>query len=208
MNKISLLILTVLASAVFSNAQLTPPGAGDKDLRDSNVRGRSNELERIKRDANKPGKRNKNAENSDGSTEDQMAAKYEEIKTDFEQIQKSQDSIIDAYKGGDAINYAKIGTSSQEISKSANRLKSNLFTSVADKIEAEKDPVEKVKITKTIRDLIVELDNTIGLFAASPMFLNLRVIDPAVSEKTGKDLDMIIELSSILNAEAVKMNIK
>ncbi|MBC7899127.1 MAG: hypothetical protein H7070_03655 [Saprospiraceae bacterium] len=137
-----------------------------------------------------------------------MAAKYEEIKTDFEQIQKSQDSIIDAYKGGDAINYVKIGTSSLEISKSANRLKSNLFTPVADKIEAEKDPVEKVKITKTIRDLIVELDNTIGLFAASPMFLNLRVIDPAVSEKTGKDLDMIIELSSILNAEAVKMNIK
>lgn len=57
MKKIIILTATILATATFSTvyAQVTPAGAGDKDLRDTNVKGRSNELERIKRDAGKIG---------------------------------------------------------------------------------------------------------------------------------------------------------
>ncbi|MDQ3062098.1 MAG: hypothetical protein M3R14_04445, partial [Acidobacteriota bacterium] len=41
--------------------------------------------------------------------------------------------------------------------------------------------------------------------ATSPMFKNLRVVDPTVSEKTRLNLERIIELSGLLDAEARKM---
>jgi len=213
MKKTLILIITILAAATFSNvaAQVTPPGAGDKDLRDTNVKGRSNELERIKRDAEKPEKRNKNkaAQNSNGSQpDDTLAAKYEEIKTDFEQIQQSQDSIISAYKSGEKIDYKQMSKFSLEINKSAVRLNSNLFPpTVVENSDAKKEEKIKkeTKTPKSVRDIIVDLDNTIGSFATSPMFKNLRVVDPTVSEKTRLNLERIIELSGLLDAEARKM---
>ncbi len=60
MKKIIVLTIVVLATG-FSNvfAQVTPPGASDKDLRDTNIKGRSNELERIDRDAKKEASKKK-----------------------------------------------------------------------------------------------------------------------------------------------------
>lgn len=212
MKKIMVLTLVLLASAFLNvSAQVTPAGAGDKDLRDTNVKGRSNELERIKRDAQKPEKRDKNAPPGTISvteTEDALAAKYEEIKTDYEQIQLSQDSIIKAYQSGDKIDYSQIGKSSSEINKSAVRLNSNLFTpTVAENSDAKKEEKteKKPEMPKSMRDIIVDLDNTIGRFASSPMFQNLRAVDPMVSEKTKLDLERVIQLSSLIAAEAEKM---
>ncbi len=213
MKKIIVLTALVLA-ATFStvDAQVTPPGAGDKDLRDTNVKGRSNEIERIKRDAEKSRKADKNkpAQNSPAAEqpEDKLAAKYEEIKTDYEQIQLSQDSIIKAYQSGDKVDYGQIGKSSSEINKSAMRLNSNLFSPpVVENPAAEKQKkTEKTpKTSKSVRDIIVYLDNTVGSFAASPMFQNLRTVDPKISEKARLDLERIIELSTLLGAEAEKM---
>ncbi len=212
MKKTFILIGFILAAA-FSNAdaQVTPAGAGDKDLRDTNVKGRSNELERVKRDAQKPGKREKNAPPGTvnaSATEDALAAKYAEIKTDYEQIQLSQDAIIKAYQSGDKIDYIQIGKFSSEINKSGIRLNSNLFTPpiVVDSDAKKEEKTEKeTKKSKNVRDIIVELDNTIGSFATSPMFQNLRTVDPAISEKTRLDLEKIIELSGLLGAEAQKL---
>jgi hypothetical protein len=99
-----------------------------------------------------------------------------------------------------------------EINKSALRLNSNLFPAPeAEKKKSEKQEVKKDAIennpkpTKSVRDLIVDLDNAIGSFANSPMFQNLRVVDPEVSAKTKLDLDKIIVLSNLLDAEARKM---
>lgn len=201
----------ILSAAVLSNvsAQVTPPGAGDKDLRDNNIKGRSNELERIDREMKKDAakKRGQSAVNpaAPQQPEDKLAAKYDEIKTDYEQIQLSQDSIIKAYQSGDKVDYAQISKFSQEVNKSALRLNLNLFPApVVENIDVKKE--EKVpKKTKGVRDLIVDLDNAVGSFATSPMFQNLRVIDTSVSEKTKSDLEKIIELSELLNAEAAKM---
>lgn len=221
MKKIIILTIAILAAAFSTvSAQVTPAGAGDKNLRDTDVKGRSNELERIDRDARKePGKKKvKSAQTPAAAAqpENRLAAKYDEIKTDYEQIQLSQDSIIKAYKSGEKIDYAQIGKSSAEINKSAMRLNSNLFplpvaeNSGAKKVEssnAKKDemPEKESKKLKSLRELIVEMDNTVGSFAASPMFNNLRAVDPAVSEKTKLDLERIIELSNLLGAEAGKM---
>lgn len=213
MKKPIILVAMILAAAAFSNveAQVTPPGAGDKDLRDTNVKGRSNELERIDREARKSGKRGSKDRTPQSSKteqpEDALATKYEEIKLDFEQIQKSQDSIITSYKSGEKVDYAQIGKSALEIKKSATRLNSNLFPPPVKNLDEKKvDNAEKqTKKSKTIRDIIVELDNTIGSFAASPMFQNLRTPDPEVAGKTKIDLARIIEFSEILAAEAEKM---
>lgn len=209
------LIVFVCSIAICSNiyAQVTPaPNTGDKDLRDTNVKSRSIDLERVDRDAKKT---INSAGNAAAEPEDKLAAKYGEIKTDYEQIQLSQDSIIKIYQGGGKIDYGQINKLSEAINKSAVRLNSNLFPSPvvenagAKKIESstvKKEEIEKeTKKPKSIRDLIVDLDNTIGSFVTSPMFQNLRVIDTAVAGKTQLDLEKIIELSAILNAEAGKL---
>ncbi|HEX8734598.1 MAG TPA: hypothetical protein VF721_04695 [Pyrinomonadaceae bacterium] len=192
-------------------AQVTPPpGAGDKDLRDTNIKGRSNELERIDREARKDGKNSKKTE----AEEDRLAAKFSEIKEDFETIQTAQAAIVSAYTTGEKISYAQIAQSAAEVNKKAARLKANLFAPLKDEKSKEKKsgkkeekPLSEEKpISKDIRELIVDLDNAVGAVVSSPMFQNLRVIDPKVAEKTKSDLETVIKLSDALKIEAEKSN--
>lgn len=216
MKKLFVLIAFLCATTICSNiyAQITPPpGAGDKDLRDTDVKRRSIEMERVERDAKKPKSAGKNqATNSAGKPEDKLAAKYEEIKADYEQIQISQDAVVRAYKSSEKIDYAQIAKSALEINKSAIRLNSNLFPPPADenvdaknKEKKENETKDETKTSKSVRDLIVDLDNAIGSFATSPMFQNLRTVDADVSAKARLNLGKIIELSALLDAEAQKM---
>ena len=215
MKKLLVIISLVFSTAIYSNiyAQVTPPpGAGDKDLRDTNVKQRSVEMERIDRDAKKNGKSSAN-KTTEAQEEDRLAAKYEEIKTDYEQIQLSQDGVIKTYQGTGKIDYEQISKFASEINRSATRLHLNLFPALPDenanaKKEEKKDKEIKkeIKPAKSVRDLIVELDNTIGSFATSPMFQNLRIVDAQISAKAELDLKRIIELSSLLDAEAKKMS--
>lgn len=215
MKKTVVLTVILLATAAFSNisAQVIqpPPGAGDKNAGEDGLKSRSIELDRIERDAKK-GSNNKNGKAAqkvkDNPPEDKLAAKYEEIKTDFEQMQKSQDSVINAYKTADQADYAQISKFSLEINNSAKRLHSNLFPLIPGDKKVEKKnkekPEKETKTPKSVRDLIVELDNTISSFSTSPMFQNLRIVDPKVSEKAQSDLQKIIEFSAALSAEARK----
>lgn len=210
MKKTIVLIAIVFSTAIYSSicAQVTPPpGAGDKDLRDTDVKRRSVEMERVERDAKKGGKTSaaKKAE------EDKLAAKFAEIKTDYEQIQLSQDAVVKTYQGTGKIDYAQLSKYALEINNSAARLNSNLFPVIENpdtkkELKKEENKEKESKPAKSVRDLIIELDNTIGSFATSPMFQNLREVDTKVSEKTKLDLEKIIELSGLLSAEAKKMN--
>ncbi len=193
MKKIILSTFVIFAASVFSNvsAQVAPPGAGDTDLRDDNVRMRSNELERIKRDSDKT--------TSASPINSEIDTKYPEIKEDFEGIQMAQAAIIKSYSTGENIDYKQIKTSAEEIGKNAKRLDSNLFSA---KLEKKAD---KNKAEKSVRDLIVDLDNAIGDFVLSTMFQNLRVVDPEIAQKTQLDLANIMELSNKLSKEAGKM---
>ncbi len=221
MKKIFISTMVILAAAAFSevSAQVTPAGGGDTNLRDTDIKGRSNELERIDRDARKESSKKKDKSKGDTPApppEDKLAAKYGEIKTDYEQIQMSHDSIIKAYNSDSKIDYSQISKFSSEINKSATRLNSNLFpappvkTPDAGKVESsnqtkgEKTNPETKKTTP-IKDLIVDLGDNISNFTTSPMFQNLRAVDPAVSEKTKADLEKVIELSAQLDVEAAKM---
>lgn len=211
MKKIFILIAFVCSTAVCSNIyaqQTPPPGAGDSDLRDTNVKQRSVDLERVDRDAQKSDSSatTTSTEKSEAAAEDKLAAKYDQIKTDYEQIQLSQDAVIKGYQGSGGINYAQISSSAMEINKSAMRLHSNLFpVPIDEKADAKKDE-KKNKETKSVRDLIVDLDNSIGSFVSSSLFQNLRTVDAEVSAKAQSDLDKIIELSAMLGAETGKKN--
>ena len=214
MKKILVLTALIYSTAIGSNIyaqQTPPPGSGDKDLRDTDVKRRSIEMERIDRDARKPNQSPQTK--ATAQAEDKLAAKYADIKTDYEQIQLSQDAVIKTYQGAGKIDYAQIAKSALEINSSATRLKSNLFpppVETADaKTEEKKEektgkPERETKPAKSVRDLIVELDNAVGSFATSPMFQNLRVVDATVSAKARLDLEKIIELSAMLNTEAQK----
>ena len=72
----------------------------------------------------------------------------------------------------------------------------------------EEKTEKEMKTPKSVREMIVDLDNTIGSFATSPMFQNLRAADPANSEKARLDLERIIELSGLLNEETRKINLQ
>ena len=212
MKKLLVLIALVFSTTICSNiyAQVTPPpGAGDKDLRDTDIKKRSVEMERFERDAKKNGKTAVNS--ATAQAEDRLALKYDEIKTDYEQIQLSQDAVVKIYQGSGKIDYEQMSKSALEINRSATRLHSNLFPAppvenTDAKKEENKDKATKTetKPTKSVRDLIIELDKTIGSFATSPMFQNLRTPDAQVSVKAKLDLERIIELSNLLDAEAKK----
>ena len=188
--------LLMLSSAAFS--QVVPTPVINNEIRDNtSIRSREIELERVKRDSRKP---NLTADLNG------RVIKFSEIKEDFESIQKLQNSIVEIYTTGKKIRYEEIGKLALEINKGAVRLNLNLFTkSAAEKTELKKEEGAETNTLRSVKELIIDLDNKIGSFAKSSMFQNLKVIDTEVSEKTGMNLEQIIKLSAALNQAAAKM---
>lgn len=194
------------------SAQVMPPGSSDKNLDDRNVKDRSIELDKVKRDAEKADKNEQGAQ-----------LKFTEIKEDFEKIQMLQSGIIEAYTKGKQVDYAKISSNADDMSKSGTRLKGNLFAAVveekkdskdAKKKDKKKEPVPSIPteekpeqpIPTDVKNLIVELDNTLMAFTGNPMFTNPKVVTAADNLKAKADLDRVIKLSGALNQEADKMS--
>ncbi len=200
MKKIILSILVILAASTFSNVfgqRETPGGAGDKNLGDDGIKLRSVEIERIKREADKS-----NA-SSFAPINTEIKAKFPQIKEDFESVQLLQAAIIKAYTTGKTIDYGMIETSAEGINKKAKRLDANLFASKIEK-KSDNSKAKETKI-KSVKVLIVELDNSIGSFVSSKIFGNINVVDPVVALKTRTDLVKIMDLSDQLSKEAGKM---
>ncbi len=176
-----------------------PKGTGDKDLSSNNIKTRSIALERVKREADRAALLRR---------EDGIELNFGMIKRDFEGIQKKQTSIVNAYTKGKKINYKRIFKSAGKITEMGIRLNSNLFPDVGKKGEPSKQ-TEKPKANrkpKSVRALIIELDDAVGSFVTSEMFKDLRVVDPAISKITRKNLQKIIELSNALWLEAKRKN--
>src|SRR5215204_2469582 len=129
------------ACAVFFLAFLAFPVAAqflsrvpvvETEVRDnSSVKMRSIELDRVKREAKKA-----TAEKFGPAS----VNNFLEIKEDFEKIQVLEGRIVKVYTTGKQIEYAKIAAFSDEINKSASRLKGNLF---ALQNKAQKSPPDK-----------------------------------------------------------------
>ncbi len=200
--RIILSVATILIGSMIIFAQPpgsgAPPGAGDKNLGDDNIKLRSVELEKVKRDA-------QSAEAASfAPINPKLEARFSQIKDDYEAIQLLQAAIIKAYTTGKTIDYSMIETSAATIKKRALRLDENLFAEskkdkIIEKSDSNKEPVF------SIRDLIINLDNSIGDFVSSPIFGNEKVIEPSTAIKTRDDLLKILKYSEYLSNEAKKL---
>lgn len=203
--KTNALAIAIVIAGCFSGLQaqeaptVSTPAVPDnaRPLSD-NIKLRSVELERIKRDAEKKATLRR---------EDGKELKFALIKEDFEGIQKEQMSIVHVYTTTDPIDYKAIKESSNKITEMAVRLRANVF---APKEEESGDPSteneENPYTGKSVRDLIVELDNAIGAVVTSPMWQKLAVVDPETSLVVEGSLAKVIMASSALWIEASKKN--
>lgn len=201
---IVIFVMIILASAGIAQTGTpidagTPAGAGDKNLQSNDIKLRSIELERIKREADK---------NAVVRRDDGVELKFVILKNDFEGIQLEQSEIVKAYQAGDKIDYKRMNRSAGKITEMAIRLKANLFPSDPSDKNSENDPevIEPVEQNKkSIRSLIIDLDNSIGEFVTNKMFENLKVIDTELGHKAASDLEKIINLSGDLWLESNKL---
>ena len=184
--------LCLLLFANLSNfAQVANPVA-DTEMRDStSLRMRAIQLERVKREANKPFPQESNEEAN---------IRFAKIKEDFESLQKLEAEIIKAYTTGKQINYHKIAESAAELNKKAIRLEVNLFNikEVADKKDEKKKQL-------SVRDLIIELDKALSNFVESPIFKSNKLIEQKDVEKSQIQLEKVIKLSETLSQESKKL---
>src|SRR5215204_5715406 len=123
MKKIILLGFVIIASSVYSNVrgQIKPDVPDNANIYDNNIKMRSVEMERIKREETRAEAATYAPINS------KLEAKFPEIKDDFEGVQVAQSAIINAYTSGKTIDYAAIETNAETINKKAKRLDANLF---------------------------------------------------------------------------------
>lgn len=202
---IAVVYLAFLAFASFdvSAQRQTPAGAGDKNLADRGIKERSIDLERTKRDAAKPDREKEAPPPAD-------AAKFEQIKEDFENIQRLQDEILKTYTTGKQIEAKKIAANAEEIKKRAIRLEANLFpiyenTKNAKKSkEAQEIEIGLPPLPQGLKSLIVEQDNTLARFISNPMFAKPAIANVNDQATARSDLQKLIRLSAELKFEAEK----
>jgi hypothetical protein len=204
LSKVTLLIIFAgVVCCADVRAQIAPPGAGDKSLENRDIKDRSIELERVKREAEKPDRKNQNPP--------APAVNFQQVKEDFETIQKLEDGIISAYSKSKEINYTQISEDSAQMNRSAMRLESNLFPPVEKKKDNKKAAQEtntqaaEPALPQDIKSLIVEQDNTLAAFVSNPMFTNPQVVNQESNKKAHSDLQRLIRLSAALQQEADKL---
>lgn len=212
MKKSILATLLILITSTFVFTQTaaptdvgTPAGAGDSNLQNNDVKLRAVELDRIRREANK---------NAVVRRDDGVELNFSMLKNDFEGIQLEQAKIIKAYQSGDKIDYKSMNGAAAKITEMTIRLKANLFSSNVDPQDSKYDSKDS-EVTqstdakkKSVRNMIVDLDNAIGELIINTMFQNLKVVNPVLSRKAEKDLDDIIRFSGDLWLESNKMKAK
>ena len=167
---------------------------------DNNIKLRSVELERIKREAEK---------NAVIRRDNGKELKFSVVKEDFEGIQKQQSMIVDAYIKSKEIDYKQINKSSNKISEMAVRLRANVFTpDDSEKESKDESAVKNPYVGKSVRDLIIALDGAIGEVVTSPMWQKLKVVDPKVTAPVEASLVKVIDISGALWLASNKMRNK
>lgn len=202
MNKRLCLAASIAAASILSLSAVAqehgpPPGASDRNLSNgaSDVKGRSNEMERVRRDAEKPGKR------TDNSPEE----KFPQIKEDFERIQIINSDVLQTGAPGGSTDYTRMSEAAAEIKKRAARLKSNLFPPESEKQSKDKSKEAPPPQQEDLKTLLAALDGAIIGFVNSPIFQNTKVVDPQDSTKARQELEKVIKLSMQVENEAAKM---
>ena len=171
---------TAAQSSVLNTRSSSPK---DKAVEDKY---RSDEMERVRRDANK--------------REERRATSFPRIKEDFERIQVINNDVLQRQGTNVQLNYKEVGDAAAEVTKRANRLKANLFSSTSKGTQKQIElPSEN---QRDVKWLLNALDHAISGFVHNPMFENLRVVDPEDVTNAQRDLEKIIKLSKDVSKRA------
>lgn len=185
-------LVTVLCG--IARAQQAPPPPApvvEKEVQATSERMRAIEMERFKRESQKPGP------DSDAISREN---RFQETKRRFEHIQKLQESIVKAYTTGREIDYEKIGNSASDMSGDALWLDRNLFG--AEETDGKQSYWRSDPTRREVRDLIIRLDEAIGKFVGSRFFKRSTVVDRELFEEAQTRLRAVLLLSGRLSAAA------
>jgi hypothetical protein len=205
--------LFIVASTLVAPAAAQSPaprgntGGSPRD-RSNEDKYRSNEIERVRREARKS-----------KAAAPEASASFPLIKEDFERIQIINNDVLQdggllRPSGDSSPNYVRVSEAASEIQKRAARLKSNLFPADGAKPppenekkpgargdDGQRDPTEP----GDLKSLLAALDEAINGFAHNPIFTNLQVVDVQHSAKARQDLERVVRLSALLKKEAERM---
>lgn len=189
-----LAIILLFVSGIATFAQNSVEQAA-KNARDqfTDIKNRSIELERMKREANK-------RPSSDNST-----PKFPEIKEDFEQIQKINSDILRFTTLKMPADYTVVVKFASEIHHRAIRLKSNLFST---ELKQKKEPKDKSQIfaePQDLKTLLAVLDKSINSFVHSSIFQNINLVNSQDSLDAQNDLETVIKLSNSIKEKGKKL---
>lgn len=193
--KILLAIFLLGFSAAVIPAQANPEQAVlNAREQFSDIKKRSMELERIKRES---GKR---------AVSDNLTQKFPAIKEDFEQIQKINSDVLKLTAAKQSLNYSAVLKSVAEIKRRAVRLKSNLFASEPEENNETKNKSQAIPETQDIKILLGALDKSIDSFVHSSIFQNIKLVNSDDSLKAQNDLENVIKISSAIKEKIKRSN--
>lgn len=195
MTKQLLFTVFIIAVSIGSASAQSAAEQAVQNARDqfSNIKNRSIELERVKRDAVKRPERSDSAQ------------KFPEIKEDFEQIQTINSDVLQPAIVKGLINYAAVLKAVSEINHRAVRLKSNLFAFESKEKNQDKNKKQIADNTQNIKVFFDALDESINSFAHNSIFQNINLVNPQDSLKAQADLETVIKISSAIKERAEKL---
>ena len=187
----AILLLNVLAAS--TSAQINPEQAilSAKD-QFFDIKNRSIELERLKREANK------RPVNKD------LSSDFPQIKKDFEEIQKVNSKLFQLTVDNKPLNYYAVLKFVSEINQRASRLKSILFTpepSAKNELKQKSETDE----SQDLKTLLEILDKSLNSFVHNPIFQNLKLVNSTDLIKAQKDLENVIYASKAIKVKTKEL---
>ena len=188
MTKKFFLLIFALAVFTFSAAAQMNPEKAILSAREefTNIKNRSLELERLKRESYKR------------SDSNDYVVKFPAIKEDFEAIQKLNASIVKLTAAATPLDVAAVSKIVEQVNHRAARLKSNLF---ADESKKDDKEIQSAAAPRELKTMLADLDKFIIKFVHNPIFQNLNVVNFSDSQKAQKDLEKVIAVSRAIKTQ-------
>jgi hypothetical protein len=137
-------------------------------------------------------------------------AAAEQLREDFRNIQILRNKLVRHLQSNKPLNYKFIANETGEINKRAGRLKAHLLRASPESEKTEREKKEQEPQAEIgdgqVSDALVTMCMRIDSFTESPVFKTPDVIDLKESDKAGRDLRDIIQLSGGIRKTAERLN--
>lgn len=137
-------------------------------------------------------------------------AAAEQLREDFRNIQILRNKLVRHLQSGKPLDYKFIAGETAEINKRAGRLKTHLLRAAPEEGKTEREKKEQEPQAELgeseVSNALVKMCKRIDSFTESPVFKVPDVIDLKESDKAGRDLRDIIQLSAGIRKAAEKLN--